>query len=172
LASWLTHLGHVTIMSAIAMPLLGEPVVTVFLRSFLILLFVAAALPKLRHGDEFFGVVRNFRLMPEAMQQAAQTRRGDRGRRRDREARRERQLYERKRGGKGASHRLGHQPEVPHDPEELVAVAQLRIERQPARRRPAGHHDLGHVTIMSAIAMPLLGEPVVTVFLRSFLIRR
>lgn len=59
-------------MSAIALsdtslPLLGEPVVTVFLRSFLILLFVAAALPKLRHADEFFGVVRNFRLMPEVM---------------------------------------------------------------------------------------------------------
>jgi hypothetical protein len=54
-------------LSDIALPLLGEPVVTVFLRSFLILLFVAAALPKLRHADEFFGVVRNFRLMPEAM---------------------------------------------------------------------------------------------------------
>ncbi len=54
-------------MPDVVFALLAEPVITVFLRSFLILLFVAAALPKLRHDEEFFGVVRNFRLMPEAM---------------------------------------------------------------------------------------------------------
>ncbi|ACK81490.1 MauE/DoxX family redox-associated membrane protein [Methylorubrum extorquens] len=47
------------------MALLAEPVVTTFVRAFLILLLASAAIPKLRHGEEFFGVVRNFRLMPE-----------------------------------------------------------------------------------------------------------
>lgn len=47
------------------MAFLAEPVVTTFVRAFLILLLASAAIPKLRHGEEFFGVVRNFRLMPE-----------------------------------------------------------------------------------------------------------
>ncbi|MCK0197909.1 methylamine utilization protein MauE [Ancylobacter sp. 6x-1] len=47
------------------MSILAEPVISIFLRSFLILLFAGAAFSKLRHGEEFFGVVRNFRLMPE-----------------------------------------------------------------------------------------------------------
>lgn len=45
--------------------LLSDPLVTIFLRSFLALLFAGAAYSKLRHQEEFFGVVRNFRLMPE-----------------------------------------------------------------------------------------------------------
>lgn len=49
------------------MSLLAEPLVTTFLRSFLILLFVGAALSKLRYGEEFFGVIRNFRLTPERL---------------------------------------------------------------------------------------------------------
>lgn len=47
--------------------LLSDPLVTTFLRSFLALLFAGAALSKLRHQEEFVGVVRNFRLMPEAL---------------------------------------------------------------------------------------------------------
>lgn len=49
------------------MAVLAEPVVTTFVQAFLILLLVGAALPKLRHCEEFFGVVRNFRLMPEPL---------------------------------------------------------------------------------------------------------
>lgn len=49
------------------MSLLSEPLVTTFLRSFLILLFAGAAISKLRHAEEFFGVVRNFRLIPERL---------------------------------------------------------------------------------------------------------
>lgn len=45
--------------------LLSDPLVAVFLRSFLVLLFAGAAYSKLRHQEEFAGVVRNFRLMPE-----------------------------------------------------------------------------------------------------------
>ncbi len=45
--------------------LLSDPLVTAFLRSFLAILFAGAAYSKLRHQEEFFGVVRNFRLMPE-----------------------------------------------------------------------------------------------------------
>ena len=41
-----------------------EPVVEVFARVFLAFLFGGAALSKLRHGEEFFGVVRNFRILP------------------------------------------------------------------------------------------------------------
>ncbi|KWT64679.1 Methylamine utilization protein MauE [Hyphomicrobium sulfonivorans] len=44
---------------------LTDPLVTIFLRAFLALLFAGAAYSKLRHQEEFFGVVRNFRLMPE-----------------------------------------------------------------------------------------------------------
>lgn len=47
------------------MSILAEPVLAIFVRSFLILLFAGAALSKLRHGEEFFGVVRNFRMTPE-----------------------------------------------------------------------------------------------------------
>ena len=49
------------------MAVLAEPVVTTFVQALLILLLASAAIPKLRHGEEFFGVVRNFRLMPEAL---------------------------------------------------------------------------------------------------------
>ena len=45
--------------------LLSDPLVTTFLRSFLAFLFAGAAYSKLRHQEEFHGVVRNFRLMPE-----------------------------------------------------------------------------------------------------------
>ncbi|WP_309299067.1 MauE/DoxX family redox-associated membrane protein [Methylopila jiangsuensis] len=50
-----------------AMSLIAEPLVTTFLRSFLILLFAGAALSKLRRTEEFFGVVRNFRILPERL---------------------------------------------------------------------------------------------------------
>lgn len=43
----------------------SDPLVTIFVRSFLALLFAGAAYSKLRHQEEFHGVVRNFRLMPE-----------------------------------------------------------------------------------------------------------
>jgi len=46
---------------------LSDPLVTIFLRVFLALLFAGAAYSKLRHQEEFYGVVRNFRLMPEAL---------------------------------------------------------------------------------------------------------
>lgn len=49
------------------MSLLSEPLVTTFLRSFLFLLFAGAAVSKLRHAEEFYGVVRNFRLTPERL---------------------------------------------------------------------------------------------------------
>jgi len=48
---------------------LHEPVVTLALRTFLALLFLTAAWSKLTHVDEFHGVVRNFRLLPDAMSQ-------------------------------------------------------------------------------------------------------
>lgn len=43
-----------------------EPVVTLALRTFLALLFLTAAWSKLSHAEEFYGVVRNFRLLPDA----------------------------------------------------------------------------------------------------------
>ncbi|CFX58350.1 Methylamine utilization protein MauE [Candidatus Filomicrobium marinum] len=43
----------------------SDPLVTIFVRSFLALLFAGAAYSKLRHQEEFYGVVRNFRLMPD-----------------------------------------------------------------------------------------------------------
>lgn len=45
--------------------LLTEPVVTLTLRVFLALMFAIAAVSKLGHAEEFFGVVRNFRILPE-----------------------------------------------------------------------------------------------------------
>lgn len=54
-------------MSALLETVLAEPLVTTFLRSFLALLFATAAVSKLRHRDEFFGVVRNFRVTPEGL---------------------------------------------------------------------------------------------------------
>lgn len=42
-----------------------EPVVTLALRTFLALLFLTAAWSKLTHVEEFYGVVRNFRLVPD-----------------------------------------------------------------------------------------------------------
>lgn len=42
-----------------------QPMVLWALRIFLALLFVTAALSKLRHVEEFYGVVRNFRLLPD-----------------------------------------------------------------------------------------------------------
>lgn len=47
--------------------LLHEPLVTWGLRGFLALLFAAAALSKLSALEEFYGVVRNFRLMPDGL---------------------------------------------------------------------------------------------------------
>ncbi len=52
-------------MSYLAESILAEPLVSTFLRSFLALLFATAAVSKLMHREEFFGVVRNFRLTPE-----------------------------------------------------------------------------------------------------------
>lgn len=49
------------------MDLIDAPVLAAFVKSFLMLLFVTAALSKLRNLDEFHGVVRNFRLMPDAL---------------------------------------------------------------------------------------------------------
>lgn len=49
------------------MSLWQEPVVEIFVRGFLVLLFGGAALSKLRRGEEFFGVVRNFRILPERL---------------------------------------------------------------------------------------------------------
>ncbi|MGN7871451.1 MauE/DoxX family redox-associated membrane protein [Paracoccus sp. 22332] len=49
------------------MDLIDAPVLAVFVKSFLMLLFITAALSKLRNLDEFHGVVRNFRLMPDAL---------------------------------------------------------------------------------------------------------
>ena len=43
-----------------------EPVVTLALRTFLALLVLTGAWSKLTHVDEFHGVVRNFRLLPDA----------------------------------------------------------------------------------------------------------
>lgn len=43
-----------------------EPVVTLALRTFLALLFLTAAWSKLTRVEEFHGVVRNFRLVPDA----------------------------------------------------------------------------------------------------------
>lgn len=44
---------------------LHEPLVTWALRAFLALLFATAAVSKLQHIEEFYGVVRNFRLIPD-----------------------------------------------------------------------------------------------------------
>lgn len=44
---------------------LHEPVVTWALRGFLALLFATAAVSKLQNLEEFYGVVRNFRLIPD-----------------------------------------------------------------------------------------------------------
>ncbi len=44
-----------------------EPLVAWTLRSFLAVLFATAALSKLAASEEFYGVVRNFRLLPNAL---------------------------------------------------------------------------------------------------------
>jgi uncharacterized membrane protein YphA (DoxX/SURF4 family) len=41
--------------------------IDLFLRFLLALVFAAAAISKLRNAEEFYGVVRNFRLLPEAV---------------------------------------------------------------------------------------------------------
>lgn len=48
-----------------AQELLTQPVLLLTLRVFLALLFASAALSKLGAGDEFYGVVRNFRILPD-----------------------------------------------------------------------------------------------------------
>ncbi|HRO15341.1 MAG TPA: MauE/DoxX family redox-associated membrane protein, partial [Paracoccus sp. (in: a-proteobacteria)] len=48
-----------------AQEFLSQPTVLLFLRVFLALMFAHAALSKLGHRDEFFGVVRNFLILPE-----------------------------------------------------------------------------------------------------------
>lgn len=45
---------------------LSQPMLLWTLRVFLALLFATAAVSKLRHVEEFYGVVRNFRLVPDA----------------------------------------------------------------------------------------------------------
>ena len=47
--------------------ILQEPAVYWTIRIFLAIVFVTAALPKLMHRDEFHGVLRNFRLLPEGI---------------------------------------------------------------------------------------------------------
>lgn len=47
--------------------LLQEPLITTALRVFLALLFATAALSKLSRIEEFYGVVRNFRLLPDGL---------------------------------------------------------------------------------------------------------
>lgn len=49
---------------------LQEPVVTLCLRTFLALLFATAAWSKLTRLEEFYGVVRNFRLLPDGASRA------------------------------------------------------------------------------------------------------
>ena len=49
---------------------LHEPLVTWGLRGFLALLFVTAAVSKLTSLEEFYGVVRNFRLLPDGLSKA------------------------------------------------------------------------------------------------------
>lgn len=46
---------------------LSNPAVLVFAKMFLALVLVAAAVPKLRHPDEFLGVVANYRILPSAL---------------------------------------------------------------------------------------------------------
>lgn len=46
------------------------PVLGFYLRILLAIMFAAAAVAKLRNRDEFHGVVRNFRLLPEALDRA------------------------------------------------------------------------------------------------------
>lgn len=48
-----------------AAELLTEPTVTLALRVFLALMFATAAASKLGHAEEFYGVVRNFRILPD-----------------------------------------------------------------------------------------------------------
>jgi len=50
---------------------LSQPVVLLFLRVFLALMFAHAALSKLGHADEFYGVVRNFRILPDGASRVA-----------------------------------------------------------------------------------------------------
>lgn len=50
--------------------LLIEPALTWALRTFLALLFVTAGLSKLQNLEEFYGVVRNFRLLPDGPSRA------------------------------------------------------------------------------------------------------
>lgn len=50
---------------------LHEPLVTWALRGFLALLFTTAAVSKLMNIEEFYGVVRNFRLIPDGMSRVA-----------------------------------------------------------------------------------------------------
>ncbi|WP_312528002.1 MauE/DoxX family redox-associated membrane protein [Paracoccus sp. (in: a-proteobacteria)] len=47
--------------------ILHEPLITLAVRAFLALLFVTAALSKLSRIEEFYGVVRNFRLLPDGL---------------------------------------------------------------------------------------------------------
>ena len=47
--------------------LLAQPVLLLAIRVFLALIFVTAAIGKLAHVDEFYGVVRNFRILPDGL---------------------------------------------------------------------------------------------------------
>lgn len=53
-----------------AADLLAEPSVTLTLRVFLALMFATAAVSKLGHAEEFYGVVRNFRILPDGASRA------------------------------------------------------------------------------------------------------
>ena len=50
-----------------AMELLAQPVLLLAVRVFLALVFVTAALSKLGNAEEFYGVVRNFRILPDGL---------------------------------------------------------------------------------------------------------
>lgn len=45
-------------------PLSGDPTVAMFASLFIALVLVSAAIPKLRHQDEFLGVVTNYKILP------------------------------------------------------------------------------------------------------------
>ncbi|WP_181704800.1 MauE/DoxX family redox-associated membrane protein [Chthonobacter rhizosphaerae] len=49
------------------MTLPADPLFATFVRAFLVMLFLGAAMSKLPRREEFYGVVRNFRILPEAL---------------------------------------------------------------------------------------------------------
>lgn len=50
-----------------ASDLVANPAALLAIRVFLALIFATAALSKLGHAEEFYGVVRNFRILPDRL---------------------------------------------------------------------------------------------------------